>query len=331
MSEEVSSAPVSAPEPSGFEVTAEHLAAEVDDSTLLQEAIAMANGKKAPATQEAAPKVEVPSEESAATPAPEAEAPTKAAPSAEEWEKYFAKQKELEATEAKFKERESRLSEFEKVREARDVETAIKLLGFDDPIAFLHEIADHGSKPTKERSEILQMKKEVQALREERDREAKARTETEQRVAREKAISSKKAEINGFIEKHPTLAKGLVTIPGSTDQIFNKIVSHYNETAKKNGKGEELSIEKAAALVEKEWEEGVEVLAKNPKAQEVFKRLLASASAGAPKARSSAPPSRTTPAIPQASEDLRSVRRGDKEMSEALAWMASRQTARRSS
>ncbi len=330
-----SEAPVS--EPTGFEVDQSVVAdgmddVGVDDATLLQQAIAMANGKKEPVQSEAPAKVEVPSEEAPTPVEAKTEEPAKpVAPSADEWEKYFSKQKELEATEAKFKEREGRLADFEKARESRDVGAALKLMGFEDPVAFLHEVAEHGAKPTKERAEILSVKKEIAAIKAERDREVQARQALEQKANNERFIANKRSEIKGFIEKHPALSKGLVTIEGAHDQVLTKIATHFNETHKKTGKGEELSVEKAVAAVETEWEQGIEALARNPKAQEVFKRVMGAVKAAPVKAKPVGVQTLKAPVSQEDPEDLRSVRRGDKEMKEALSWMASRQTARRSS
>ena len=299
----------------------------VDDATLMEEAIAIANGKSAdrasaePVGEKPGAEVSKPAAEPAAEPEPAKEEPK----TAQQWAKLLAKEKALAAQESKFKEREARLADFEDTVASGNIEKALKLLGYDDGVKFLQDVAENGAKGSKANSEVSAIRKELAAMKAEREAEKKAVQQQAQQRQREEAISAKKAEIAAFLKNDSTYSKGLVGVEYATNDLFAVMQSHYQETKAKTGRGEELPIAKAAEILEKRWQAGIEVLTKNPKAREIFAKALAADGPVASKPKVAT--TRVVAAPAQQDDDFDPS--GEKELREATAWMKKRAAARR--
>ena len=298
------------------------------DDGLLAEAMSIARSGKSK-SREQAPEA-APSKEEASAAAPAAE-PESKGPSAADWAKFYQQQKETEGRASQLKEREARIEQFEKAGREGNIQESLKLLGYEDPIKFLEMVAKHGGQMSPEAREQSELRKEVAALRAEKEAEKQAAVQQQAQQRRQQAKQALKTEVESYVSGE---GKGMVSVPGGADAVMAAMQAHYNATKAKTGRGEELSVKQAVAQVEKDWESGIQEFVKIPKFRELVAKYMNAAGGASLPAKPAASRSVAVPAAAAPREapaqDKQSLLRGDKELNEAMQWFEQRKRARRS-
>ena len=304
---------------------------DIDDGRLMEEAIRIANGSgpKEPPPSPYESKSDPTQPPGGETSPAQEESSSPAAPKADEWAKFYSAQKQFEAQKAEFDKMQAPLKEFQAAKESGDIAQQLKLLGYEDGVAFLEMVAANGAKMTPEARERMQLKKEIDALKQERALEKQQAEQTQAQARRQEAQKKVVSDIRGFLYKEAS--NSLAAVTGGEQEIYKKMQQHYRETKEKTGRGVELTPKQAAEMVEKDWEQGIKVFMKNPKFRNLVSSLLTEGQQQPQRRSQQRTPGRVVD-VPKPTGDKRDVSeiyRGDKELEEALRLMNSRERARR--
>jgi hypothetical protein len=211
---------------------------------------------------------DAPRSEEAAVPQPAEQAPE--APKAVEEDKpksaawaelhkekkaVFAERQALKAELARIKARDS---EFEAAKD--DKVAALKLLGYEDPHAFLEEIAETGGKMSPERKIAMQVQKELAELKAEKAAEVAQRTKSEQERAYKDSVDNHLKNIDSTIKSNPKFTKSLLAMDGSREAILEVMRDHYAKTAQDGAEGQVMPYEKAAEIVDSNYKQQIDKL-----------------------------------------------------------------------
>ena len=325
-SEEISAANTAADGDSGGDVVAEALAA-----------VRKAKGEPVAESETASTKAadkpgdkpgEAPKEEVVAAPVEE----KKPEPTASAWAKLMDRERKVLAVEQSFKEREAKLIEFEKVART-DKAKALELLGYGDGMEFLKDIAETAGKVSPERSALSEMKRELEALKQEKLKEQQTLSRQREEQETKAAVDRLNNDIVQFLKTDPKFSKGLVSLQGGQQAIYGVMQDHFQRTLSERGEGEVLPYEKAAEMVEKTWEDGLKVFASHPRGREILTEVLSKSSekpgaASSKQPKPSETPVKVAPRRPSSKEVDPDID-GDKLLEEATSWMKQRSASRR--
>lgn len=304
---------------------------DIDDGRLMEEAIRIANGsgpKEPPPSSYETKSDPTQPPGGEASPAQE-ESSSPQSPKAEEWAKFYSAQKQFEAQKAEFEKSQAPLKEFMAAKESGDIAQQLKLLGYDDGVAFLEMVAANGAKMTPETRERLQLKREIDALKQERALEKQQAEQAQVQARRQEAQKKVIGDIRGFLDKEAS--NSLAAVTGGEQEIYKKMQQHYKETKEKTGRGVELTPKQAAEMVEKDWEQGIHVFMKNPKFRNLVSKLLNEGQQQPQRRPQQRTPGRVVDVQKPSGDnrDASEIYRGDKELEEAMRIMGARERARR--
>jgi hypothetical protein len=179
----------------------------------------------------------------------------------------FAERQAMKAEQARVKARDA---EFEAAKD--DKVAALKLLGYEDPKAFLEEIADTGGKLTAEGKIARQVQKELAELKAERAAEIAERTKSEDAKAYQAGVDNHMKNIDSVIKSDPKLSKSLVALDGGKEAILEVMRDHYAKTAQDGAEGEVMPYAKAAEIVDNNYKKQIDGLLAN----DVFREYVSS-------------------------------------------------------
>jgi len=298
----------------------------------INEAIRIANGRKAERQEVKGPVPETPAELAAieapkkeekpavkAAEAPPSDKKEADAPKASDWAKLHAENKRLTAEKLEIKNARAELENFQKVARTDKI-AALKLLGYNDPIKFLEDVAATDGKAD---PKVSQMEMELRALKEEREQEKAAARARQEEAEQRQAVDRVNQEIVSFIKNDSKFGKGLVSHPEGQVAIFNVMREHYQQ-------GKSISVAQAAEIVEKTWEGGLLSFVNNPRGRELLLKALNESDSKPGAASEQKQPPKVLAVREQSPEKTEEVdKSGEKELAEASRWLKQRMLARR--
>lgn len=248
-------------------------------------------------------------------------------PKSSEWAEFHKQKKALFAREQALKEKEERYSKFDSLKDQDRVE-AIKLMGFEDPVKFIEELAETGGKVTPEMQLARKLQAELESLKAERQKDLDAKEAQGRESEAKAAVDKLNADIVSFLKNTPKFANSVLTAKGGNEAVFQAMQDHYQKTAdQETGVGEVLSFEKAAELVETSFKQNVQSMLETPAVRQYIVELL-NKSPSKPAAASQKPAVANKLQPTQLSEEDPDTD-GDKLLEQASAWMRKQQAARR--
>lgn len=199
--------------------------------------------------------------------APEEKAPEEAKPKAAAWAELHKQKKALFAKEQALKEKyaplEKRVAEFEAAK--NDKILALKLLGHEDPKAFLEEIAESGGKVSPAERIAREAQRELAELRAERAKEQEAKQRESAEREYQQGVDTHLKNIDNTLKTNPKFSKSLVAgLEGAKQAALEEMRKHFAKTERELGEGEVMPYDRALETVETNFKKELDALAGNP-------------------------------------------------------------------
>lgn len=150
---------------------------------------------------------------------------------------------------------------------------ALKLLGYEDPKAFMERIMETGGEWTPEQQKIYELEQrlsEREKLEKERETVAAQEKQTQEY---QRLVDNWHTEIAQYTKQSPKWQESIVSIPGTEATVFEVIQEHYRETGERMEFDE--ALETVAQNMEGTFNNALQQIAANPRGRAILEEFAA--------------------------------------------------------